>query len=99
MRDEEHRKLPLTLKLLNPLQDLALHDDIERSGWLIEDDQLGLQCERHCDDHALAHAARQLVRIRAHALPVHAHSSSRSPASVKACFFEICSWACIMSTN
>ncbi len=79
VRDEEHRKLPLPLKLLNTLQDLALDDDVQCRRGLIEDDQLGLERQRHRDDHALAHATRQLVRIRAHALPVHAHQLEQVP--------------------
>ena len=44
-------------------QDLALDDDVERGRRLVHDHDLGLGRERHRDHHALAHAARELVRI------------------------------------
>ena len=47
------------------LQDLALHDDVERGRRLVHDHELGLERERHRDDHALPHAAGELVRVRA----------------------------------
>ena len=51
------------LQLLELLQDLALHDDVERSRRLVDHDQLGLERERHRDHDALAHAAGELVRV------------------------------------
>ena len=48
---------------LSSLQDLRLHRDVERGGRLVGDQQIGLVGERHRDHHALALAARQLVRI------------------------------------
>ena len=65
MRDEEHREPEVALERFDLLQDLALDDDVERGRRLVHDDQLRPQRERHCDDHALAHAARELVRVRA----------------------------------
>ena len=67
VRDEQHREAEAPLELLELLQDLALHDHVERRRRLVHHDQLGLERQRHRDHHALAHAARQLVRIRAHA--------------------------------
>ena len=72
MRDEEDREAELTLDLLDLLQDLALHDHVERGRRLVEDDELGLERERHADDHALAHPAGQLVRVRAESTPLDA---------------------------
>ena len=60
------------LDLLDLLQDLALHDHVERGRRLVEDDELGLERERHADDHALAHPAGQLVRVRAESTPLDA---------------------------
>jgi len=54
-------------QLLQQGQDLCLHRDIERSRGLIGEHQLRLGDQCHCDHHALAHAARQLVRILARA--------------------------------
>ena len=51
-------------KLIEHLQDLGLHRDVERRGRLVGDQDLGLggQCDR--DHDPLAHAAAQLVRDR-----------------------------------
>ena len=44
-------------------QDLPLHHHVERGGRLVHDDDLRLECQRHPDHHALAHAAGELVRV------------------------------------
>ena len=62
VRDEEHREAEVALQILDLLEDLALHDDVERGRRLVHDQELGLERERHRDDHALAHAAGELVR-------------------------------------
>ena len=55
----------------NKSQDLFLHRDVERGCRFVGDDDLGLERESRGDQDALAHAARQLVRIGAqHALRV-----------------------------
>ena len=61
--DEQHREAEPLLERLELLQDLALDDDVERRRRLVHHDQLGLERERHRDHDALAHAARQLVRV------------------------------------
>ena len=53
------------LQLADLLQDLALHDHVERGRRLVHDHELGPQGERHRDHDALAHAAGQLVRVGA----------------------------------
>ena len=73
MRDEQHREPELLLEILDLLQDLPLHDDVERGRRLVHDHELRVERERHGDDDALAHAARQLVRVRSRAAPVDAH--------------------------
>ena len=45
------------------LQDLRLDGDVERGGRLVGDQEVGLVGERHRDHHALALAARELMRI------------------------------------
>ena len=47
------------------LDDLQLDGDVERRGRLVGDQQLRLGGERERDHHALAHAARELVRVAA----------------------------------
>ena len=65
MGDEQHRHAELGLQLLQQLQDLRLHSDVERGGRLVGDEEIGAAGERHRDHHALALPARELVRIRA----------------------------------
>ena len=81
-------------------EDLALDDDVERGRRLVHDHQLGLERERHRDDHALAHAAGELVRVGANAAAVDADQVEQvgGPRRARA-RFEIRSCACIMSTN
>ena len=47
---------------LQQLEDLRLDGDVERGGRLVGDQQVGLVGERHGDHHALALAARELMR-------------------------------------
>ena len=61
--DEQDRHAEPRLQLLQQHQDLRLHGDVERCGRLVGDQQVGLVGERHRDHHALALAARKLVRI------------------------------------
>ena len=51
------------LDRLQELQDLGLDRDVERGRRLVGDQQLRLAGEGHRDHHALAHAARHLVRV------------------------------------
>ena len=62
------RHAELALQLREQLQDLRLDRDVERGRRLVGDEQLRLAGERHRDHHALAHAARELVRVRVDAL-------------------------------
>ena len=63
MGDEHHRGAKLFSHAVDELQDLRLDGDVERRGGLVADEQLRLAGERHGDHDALAHAARQLVRV------------------------------------
>ena len=51
------------LEILDELQDLGLDGHVEGRRRLVGDEQVRAVDERHGDHHALAHAARQLVRI------------------------------------
>ena len=66
--DEQHRHADLRLQVLEQLQDLRLHGDVERGRRLVGDQQVGPVGERHGDHHALALAAGKLVRIGAEPL-------------------------------
>ena len=58
--------------LLDPvdeLEDLRLHGDVERRRRLVGDQDVRVVHERHRDHRALAHAARELVRVVARAAP------------------------------
>ena len=62
------RHAELRLQVLQQLQDLRLHGDVERGRRLVGDEQVGAVGERHGDHHALALAARELMRIGAEPL-------------------------------
>ena len=61
--DQDQAHAGLGLELLEQRQDLRLHGDVERGRRLVGDQDVGAQRERHRDHHALALAARELVRI------------------------------------
>ncbi len=53
------------LQLLDEFENLRLHGHVERGGRFVGDEEFGVGDERHGDHHALAHAAAELVRVRA----------------------------------
>ena len=61
--DHHDRRVELALQALDQLEDLRLDGDVERGRRLVGDQQLGVVGQRHRDHHALAHAARELVRV------------------------------------
>ena len=61
--DDQDRHAEPSLQVLQQVEDLRLDGDVERGGRLVGDQQRGLAAKRHGDHHALAHAARQAVRI------------------------------------
>ena len=58
---------PPLLELEHEVENLRLDRDVERRRRLVGDQQVGVQHERHGDHHALAHPARQMMRILRHA--------------------------------
>ena len=66
MRDQDHRGSRLGLAAGEQRQHLRLHRDIERGGRLVGDDEAGSPRHRHRDHRALAHPARELVRVLDH---------------------------------
>ena len=60
--EEDARALPLA-EVAQQIEHLRLHRDVERRRRLVGDDEAGPAGERHGDHDALAHAAREMVRI------------------------------------
>ena len=65
MADQDQREPELGPQPLEQLEDLRLHDDVERRRRLVGDHQRGPAGERERDHHALALAAGELVRVGA----------------------------------
>ena len=63
VRDQDQRRVLLGDELAQQIEDLRLDGDVERSRRLVGDQQLRLAGQRHRDHRALAHAARELVRV------------------------------------
>ena len=65
--DQKDGRAEVGAKLAHELEDLSLDGDIQRSGRLVGDQHLWPARQRHRDHDALPHAARQLMRVLAHA--------------------------------
>ena len=63
VRDDDDRDAEPARQILHQLEDLRLDGDVERGGRLVGDEQLGIAGKADGDHHALAHAARELMRI------------------------------------
>ncbi len=63
VRDEQQRQVERRLHLAQQVENLRLNRDIERRRGLVGDDERRPTRERDGDHHALAHAARKLVRV------------------------------------
>ena len=63
MGNEEDAHAELCAHVVEEVEDDLLHGDIQRGGGLIGDDEVGLQRHGGGDEHALLHAAGQLVRV------------------------------------
>ena len=62
-----NRPTPVSLhQLLQQLYDFSLDRHVERRGRLVGNDEACAGGQRHCDHHALAHTAGQLVRVERH---------------------------------
>ena len=68
VRDEEIGEPALLLERDQPIQDLGLDRDVERTGGLVQDDQLRLDAERPREGEALPTAPRELVRVLVEAI-------------------------------
>ena len=65
VRDEQHGRAALAPQLVDEVEDAPLNGDVERARGLVGDHELGLQGHGVRDEHPLAHAARELVRVLA----------------------------------
>ena len=63
VRDQDERRVEVGDEGLQQLEDLRLDRDVERGRRLVGDQELRLARERHRDHRALAHSARELVRV------------------------------------
>ena len=61
--DEHDGGIDAVLQLPQQIQNLCLDGDIQRSGGLVSDDDLGIAGQSHGDDHALPHAAGEFMGI------------------------------------
>ena len=61
--DEHHRHEAVGLLVLQEVEDLGLHGHVEGGRRLVGEQQAGTAGQGEGDHHALAHAARQLVRV------------------------------------
>ena len=71
-------------QLVQQVEDLRLHRHVQRRGRLVGHQQRGIAGQRHGDHHALAHAARQLVRIAVRPLPRASGCSTSASRSIGA---------------
>ena len=63
VRDQDQRRVLLGDELAQEVEDLRLDRHVERRRRLVGDQELRLAGQRHRDHRALAHAARELVRV------------------------------------
>ena len=59
--DEEHRRLEFGLEPYHAIEHFRLHGRVEPGRGLVEDEKRGVLGERHCDNDALLHSARELM--------------------------------------
>ena len=67
VRDKQHAHRFAFDDFAQFLEDFALHHHVKSSGRFVGNQQLGCSDERQRNHHALAHAARELVRVASHA--------------------------------
>ena len=63
VRHQDHGQPQPHLQLADQIENLRLYRHVERGGRLVRDQQARIARQRHRDHHALAHPARQLMRI------------------------------------
>jgi hypothetical protein len=65
--DDDDRAAELALEPVHQLENLRLRRHVERRRRLVGDQEVGVVDQCHRDHHALAHAARELMRVVVHA--------------------------------
>ena len=63
VRDQDHGRVEVVVQAVDQLEDLRLDRHVERRRRLVGDQDVRVARERHRDHRALAHAARELVRV------------------------------------
>jgi hypothetical protein len=63
MCHQKNRRAVFATQFVDQVEDALLHRHVEGAGGLVGYDQGRAQGDRNGDEHALAHAARQLVRV------------------------------------
>ena len=63
MGDEDDGDIKIGTQILKQLENLRLHGDIQRGGWLIGDEYLRISDQRHGNHHSLTHAPGEFMRI------------------------------------
>ena len=66
--DQQDRQVDLAHQVGDQAQDLRLHRNVQRRGRLVGNQQVGPSGDGHGDEHTLAHAAAELVRVGVDAL-------------------------------
>ncbi len=95
MRNEDRGEAELGLEIVQKLDDLLLDGHVQSGGGLVADDELGVAGQGHGDEHALALATGELVRIALErALGIEADeleepSAERVPPRLVSCFIWV----------
>ena len=79
VRDEQVGEAELLLQILEQVEDLRLHRDVERRDRLVADQQVGPERQRAGDADALALAAGKAVRIAVEIALVEADRAASGP--------------------
>jgi hypothetical protein len=66
VRDQQDGHTRVFGKSMDDPEDSRLNSDIQRSSWLVSNEQLRIRDECHRDQHSLAHPPREVVRIILH---------------------------------
>ena len=63
VRDQKKRQVPILFEMSEELENVRLKRRVERRRRFVGDEELGVACDRHRDEHALFHPAAELVRV------------------------------------